>query len=464
MIKTKIQKFILFFSLTVPLSPLPKGQGKRGYTAFFMFLLISGMCLCGSISWLNADETVSLQYTYREETTQVPLLKDIKGNAYLPLMEVAKFYGVQVEYDSTSRRVFLGKGKNRLKVVVSQPVFLTMEPSASYPMDPVEVVAGQLGIPPESSVDLLQALLNINARYVPDQKALLVGGVKDEELRREIMEQVKQLRPPSAPAGEAAAKPEPTPTEEAEVAVVRPRRGRVEQEEPDPRKIYKVRKVVIDAGHGGKDAGAWGYARRLKEKDITLDIAQRVDRLLGREKSLKVFMTRNSDHYITLKYRTDVANAQNADLFVSIHCNANPRSKVTGTETYFYSSHSSNKVAQVAAVRENGGEDLMNTILTDLRHSAYRIRSYRLAEQVEGRIRDRLGLPIRRVQKGPFYVLACVNMPSILIETAYISNREEEEKLSNPAWRDKIAHAITDGILAYKGIVEESVENLEARR
>ena len=421
--------------------------------------LLCALCSPGLFARaVTAEETVTLQYTYRDEKAQAQLIHDIKGNAFLPLMEVAGFYGIQVDYDSVARRVLLGKGKNRIKLVVSQPVFLTLDPSVSYSIDPVEIVGGQLGVPPESSADLLQALLNINVRYVPDQRALLVGGVKDEELRQEILAQVKQIKAPAEGALE------PTPTEVPEVEVVRPQRGRMEENMPNSKQIYRVRKIIIDAGHGGMDAGAWGYQRRLKEKDVTLDIALRVERLLGLDKSLKVMLTRNTDRYITLKYRTDFANSRNADLFVSIHCNANPRSGVTGTETYFYSSHSSNKVAAVAAVRENAGEDLTNSILTDLRHSAYRIRSYRLAEQVEGRIRDRLGLPIRRVQKAPFYVLARVDMPSILIETAYLSNRAEEEKFANPAWREKIAQAIADGILAYKGIVEESIENLEARR
>jgi N-acetylmuramoyl-L-alanine amidase len=430
-----------------------------------IYAVLCALCvLCGSISGLTAEQMVSLQYTYRDDKAQVPVLRDIKGTAYLPLMEVAQFYGVQVDYDAASRRVLLGKGKNRIKLVVSQSVFLTLDPSASFPLDPVEVVAGQLGIPPESSVDLLQALLNINVRYVADQNALMVGGVKDEELRREILAQVKQLKSPETGPTTFAPALEPTPTEVEEVAVVRPQRGRAEEDMPTAKQIYRVRKVIIDAGHGGMDGGAWGYARRLKEKDVVLDIAVRIERLLRHDKSLTVLLTRNSDRFISLKYRTDFANSHNADLFVSIHCNANPHSGVTGTETYFYSSKSSNKLAAVAAVRENAGEDLTNSILTDLRHSAYRIRSYRLAEQVEGRIRDRLGLPIRRVQKAPFYVLARVDMPSILIETAYLSNRLEEEKFTNSAWREKIAQAIADGILAYKDIVEESIENLEARR
>ena len=251
--------------------------------------------------------------------------------------------------------------------------------------------------------------------------------------------------------------------EEINIEEVRRQRGCMGEEEPNAKQIYQVKRIVIDAGHGGMDGGALGYAGKLKEKDVALDIARRVARILSGNRSLNVLMTRKSDHYISLKYRTDFANARNADLFVSIHCNSNPHSLATGTETYVYSSKASNKVAAVAAVRENAGEDTSN-ILSALTHRIYNGLSFLLAQEVERRIRDRLGLSIRRVQQAPFYVLARVDMPSILIETAFLSNRSEETKMADPAWRDKIAQAIADGIFAYKERVEASIENREARR
>jgi N-acetylmuramoyl-L-alanine amidase len=102
--------------------------------------------------------------------------------------------------------------------------------------------------------------------------------------------------------------------------------------------------------------------------------------------------------------------------------------------------------------------------LNDLHHKAYEIRSWLLAEMVRERISERLGQHTRRSLKAPFYVLCQVDMPSILIETAFISNPKEENKLRDPYWREKLAKAIADGILAYRDRVEESFENREAKR
>ncbi len=420
---------------------------------------------------LTADESVSLKYTYRLDQGLVTVLHDIKGKVYLPLREVAQFYGADLQFDSQTRRVSLQKGKNQVKMVLSQPIFLILDPESSFPMDPVEVVSGQLAIPPESAGDVFGTLLNVNVRFLADQQALVAGGVREEELRQEILAQAGQPKNSSAvPATIAAvgitqvaiptAAPslEPTPTEETQAA----------EEEPPTGQIEKIRRIVIDAGHGGNDAGAPGRDHRYFEKQATLDIAQRVTSYLKEEqhgeKEFEVLMTRTGDYYITLKYRTDFANSHNADLFVSIHCNSNPRSGAHGTEIYQYGSRASNKLAEVAAVRENSGSDFMDYTFADLRTKFYKFRSQKLAEMVESSIREKMGQHFRNIQHAPFYVLAHAEMPSILVETAFISNQEEENKLRDPYWRDKMAKAIAQGIIAYKDRVEGMDENKQARR
>jgi N-acetylmuramoyl-L-alanine amidase len=207
-----------------------------------------------------------------------------------------------------------------------------------------------------------------------------------------------------------------------------------------------------------------GYDKRYSEKQATIDIGTKVADILSRDPNLQVYMTRTSDYYISLKYRCEFANRHNGDVFVSIHCNANPRSKSTGTETYVYSPRASNKVAAVAAVNENAGKDSISSMLADLYHRGYDKRSYRLAMEVDRNIRDRLKQHIRHIQHAPFYVLRQVDMPSILVETAFITNPKEEVKLRDPYWRDKVAKAIADGILAYRDVVESTSENQQARR
>jgi len=115
-------------------------------------------------------------------------------------------------------------------------------------------------------------------------------------------------------------------------------------------------------------------------------------------------------------------------------------------------------------VSENTGSNELANILNDLYHRGYDRRSYNLAMDVDRRIRDRLKQPIRRIQHAPFYVLRQVDMPSILVETAFITNPKEEIKLRDPYWRDKIAKSIADGILAYRDQAESTSENQQARR
>jgi N-acetylmuramoyl-L-alanine amidase len=467
------------------ISPPRRQDAKNDRKNFFLDIFFVSWCLGGFIFCsavpLGADDSVTLKYTYRPEQAQVTVLRDIQGKAYLPLMEVAQFYGIDLHFDSQTRRVILTKKPNQVKLVLSQPVFLISDPVESLSIEPVEMVSGQLGVPPESAEDLLSAILNVNVRFQVDQQTLTAGGIGKDELRREILaESPKGQTPPAIPTSTAAAVTEvkvaaavPTsvlaPTEVME-AQAEPQKeqqvhpGRAEEEIPSTKQIYRVHRIVIDAGHGGKDSGAKGFDKRYVEKQATLDIAKKVAALLKEEPGLEVLMTRTDDYYITLKYRTEFANKRDSDLFVSIHCNSNPREAAHGTETYVYSARASNKMAAVAAVRENGGQDYLNFTLNDLHVSAYKTRSEKLAELVSGHIRDQLKQPFRSIQRANFYVLSRVDMPSILIETAFISNRKEENNLRDPYWRDKIAKAIADGILEYKDLAEGSIENQQARR
>ncbi len=445
---------------------------------FFPKFLFFGLLILALGTFSRAgDDSVALQYTYRADQGSVSLLKDQNGKRYVPLMDAAKFYGIDVAFDAQTRKILLKKGNRTVKIILSQPVFLLMNPSASAPIDPVEVISGQLAVPIESIGDILSGVLNINVRYLSDSQTVMVGGVSDNEIRQEILTQAQSLTPtpgtklvlmavPTAtPAMVVEAPPTATPqlVIEAPSALVTPTEtvdSEDQDETPAPipgkdelppsKNVYQVRRIIIDAGHGGVDNGARGYDKRYTEKQATLDIAKRVAGILNKQNDLDVFLTRTADYYITLKYRTTFANEHNGDLFVSIHCNANPNTEAYGTETYFYSTKASNQAAEVAAVHENGDGDAIDSILNSLHNQAYRLRSFELAKLVDAHIRERMGQHIRRIQQAPFYVLARVNMPSILVETAFITNPKEEEKLKDEDWRDKIAHAIADGILAYR--------------
>lgn len=210
--------------------------------------------------------------------------------------------------------------------------------------------------------------------------------------------------------------------------------------------------IVLDPGHGGNDPGAIGPTGYY-EKDAVLDIARRVEKYLEPYK-YNVYLTRSKDVFIPLKQRAVVANSKDADLFVSVHCNASPSSKVKGTRSYIYSRTASSKAAAEAAKFENKKVGAFEFLLNDLRKSAFEYLSIEAAGYVQQKLVDSFRLKWEPTERAPFYVLANTNMPSILVETAFISNREEEKKLATAAFRDSVAKGIARGIAEYLSKIE----------
>ena len=440
---------------------------KRFLNLFLSGLIAGLFFLLVPTGLLDANDSVTLKYTYRSEQVQVTPLKNNQGRMYMPLADVAKFYGIDLQFDAQTRRVFLSKNKNQVQLVLSQPMFLVTNPTESFPTDPVEEIAGQLAVTPVTAQDLLVAILGINARFSSEQQSLMVGGVRVDELKNEIAAQEQ-----AAPSSVVSVVPTAVTPSVSQMAGAR---GEEEEWVPsssfirtkaDSKQGYHVRRIVIDAGHGGKDIGAKGYDNRYFEKQATLAIAVKVAQLLQQQPGLTILMTRNKDKFVSLKGRTQFANKNNADLFVSIHCNSTPRSKAynaSGTEIWVYSPKSKNHYADFEASQENTENDNFG-VLSDLSYKRYYVRSFLVAQKIWGFIHARLGQHLRRVQQADFYVLARVNMPSILIETAFISNPKEEFKLQDPEWQDKMAKSIADGILSFRAAVEESGDVEQAQR
>jgi len=205
--------------------------------------------------------------------------------------------------------------------------------------------------------------------------------------------------------------------------------------------------IVLDPGHGGNDPGAIG-PNKLEEKDVVLGIALRVKSYLE-EHPVDVLITRPDDNFITLKNRTVFANQKKADLFVSIHCNASDSRDARGTRTYIYSRVASSKEAAEAAKYENKSLGMLEFLMNDLRKGADEYLSIEAAGNIQHSLVKSLALKWLPTERAPFYVLANTNMPSVLVETAFISNYSEATKLSDTAFRDKIAKGISDGILEY---------------
>ncbi len=223
--------------------------------------------------------------------------------------------------------------------------------------------------------------------------------------------------------------------------------------------------IVIDPGHGGHDTGALGPSG-LQEKELTLDIARRVAAVLQEELGMRVILTRAKDQFIGLRERTTLANRERADLFLSIHVNAAPDGSATGTETYFLSNEATDGAARRAAEYENrllgtdggakgGSPDVLRSILWDLSQSDFQQESSRVAEALQNNLDRALRRPSRGVKQAPFYVLGGAAMPAVLVEIGFISNPQEEQRLRDDGYRDRIARALVAGVAAYKKSYEQ---------
>jgi N-acetylmuramoyl-L-alanine amidase len=217
-----------------------------------------------------------------------------------------------------------------------------------------------------------------------------------------------------------------------------------------------VKRIVVDPGHGGKDKGASGKDG-IYEKDINLKIAQKLSQRIKQDLNLEVLLTRDSDRFIPLEERTAIANTKHADLFVSIHVNASPNAQAEGIETYFLNLTTDEDAMRVAA-RENATStkrisDLQKT-LKDLMLNTKIDESSRLAGHIQQNVVQVLQTkysPVKNlgVKQAPFYVLIGAQMPSILVETSFISNERDRERLCQEDYLDQIVEGLVKGIDGY---------------
>jgi len=217
-----------------------------------------------------------------------------------------------------------------------------------------------------------------------------------------------------------------------------------------------VARIVIDPGHGGHDPGA--IANRAREAEIVLDIALRLEKLLLKQKGVDVVLTRRSDLFVPLEERTAIANREDADLFLSIHANVGRNASANGIETYILNFATSPEAEAVAA-RENAGAGMsmhslpdivrkiaLNNKIDESRDLANIVQSslYRGIRQQHPQARN------RGVKQAPFVVLIGAQMPSILAEVSFVTNRREASLLRTAAYRQRIAQALFDAVMKYR--------------
>ncbi len=215
----------------------------------------------------------------------------------------------------------------------------------------------------------------------------------------------------------------------------------------------KIRTIVIDPGHGGKDPGA--ISNGIKEKDIVLEISKYLYEYLKKDPDLKVHLTRNKDIFIPLEERTAIANKLKADLFVSIHANAAKNKAASGLETFVFNVTNDRAALEVAALENQATtksiSDLQGILKDILKYSkleesvllAGSVQS-KLVKQVKATQKQNLG-----VKQAPFYVLVGATMPAILVETGFVTNPEDSAKLKTSAYRKQVAKGIYEGLKEY---------------
>ncbi len=225
---------------------------------------------------------------------------------------------------------------------------------------------------------------------------------------------------------------------------------------PAERPKVRIKRIVIDPGHGGKDPGALGR-NGLKEKDVVLKVAKMLKKRIERIFDCEVFLTRSHDTFLSLEERMAIANAKKADLFISIHTNAHKNRNIHGIETY-YLSPTNDKDALELAAKENGTSAKnvsdLQVILRDLILQKNTTESSGLADCVQNCMvaelkRKYRGINNLGVKQAPFVVLMGAQMPSILIEVSFITNRREATRLTNDRYLDNIAYGIVKGISNY---------------
>jgi len=226
-------------------------------------------------------------------------------------------------------------------------------------------------------------------------------------------------------------------------------------------KLGRVFTVAIDAGHGGKDGGALGPNGTL-EKDVVLSIAKRLVTLIRNETGMRSIMVRAGDHYLDLHKRAEAAHEAKADLFISLHADAYEDNLTQGSSVFTLSeTGATSEAARYLADRENaakvGGVDIkkqdaiLATVLVDMSKNATLEASDKAATSLIAALGKEFKIHNHEIQKANFAVLRSLDVPSVLIETGFISNPEEEKRLLDPRHQERLARAIFRGIKTYAG-------------
>ncbi|MSP40597.1 MAG: N-acetylmuramoyl-L-alanine amidase [Deltaproteobacteria bacterium] len=354
-------------------------------------------------------------------------------------------------------------------------VMLDLSQEAKYEIRQLKEDAAK-GVPPRIYIDIAGARLALTAKEaVPVEDGLLkqirIGQYSADVVR--VVLDMQSLRghnafilpdPYRLVVDLQGVQPAKTPaeTKPIEVPVKKPavKRGAASKEDKKPAPAAAapsgIRKIVLDPGHGGKDPGAIGVGGSA-EKDIVLAIAKKLAAKLQKELGVQVVLTRKSDRFVALENRTAIANAEDADLFISLHMNASVNGEAHGIETY-YLDNTSDEAALRLAARENGTSRKnvsdLQFILSDMTQNMKLEDSISLAHRLQKSAVSGMAKPLGEVKdlgvkKALFYVLVGARMPSVLVEMGFVTHRNEGRIMSQASAQDVMVEALMRGIQEY---------------
>lgn len=400
------------------------------------------------------------------------MARNLRLPAWLAVWVIAFYAGVASAATVTAARLWPSPDYTRITLETDAPVTFKFFSLAN----PDRLVVDLEGVEPNTALTALTTAIDTADPYIAGARAALNRpGVTRLvlDLKSSVRPSIFTLQPlgqyghrlvidlygikPSAPPTVAAApgKPAQSPSAPEQMAA-----APVVSAKPAAPKFKRLMMVAIDPGHGGEDPGAKG-ANGSYEKHITLSIARRLKEKIDAEPGMKAYLTRDGDYFLALHERVNKARAVKADLFVSIHADAFIRPEARGSSVFALSENGATSAAARWLAKKENEADLIGGInidvkdkflkrtLIDLSQTATINDGLRLGRHVLREMGEINTLHKNQVEQAGFAVLKAPDIPSILVETAFISNPEEEKKLIDEAYQDKMANAIFSGIKAY---------------
>jgi len=396
-----------------------------GLISIFCFSLVSAQ-----------NQLVKIKVFTPERTYEDIDLLLIAGMGYLRINDVAEIFDGKVDFDPVNNKVSLELSKGK----------------AEFFIDSLDVIIDNIKRKMKKETKIIEGRVWIPLEVVITEAfGQVLGGQVSWDYPSKTLSTVEKLT--GVPVKEEVEKVSP---QQPEVSVPVPPIAEA--------KRARIKTIVIDPGHGGKDPGAIG-PRGIKEKDVVLKIAHKLAKELHKNLKTRVILTRYHDIFLSLAERTAIANREKADLFISIHCNAGLKPHSKGFEVYFLSDEASDEEAQAVANMENAvmaleerkekGNEL-SSILWSLAMNEFMNESSELCSLISSEVDSQLRIMDNRgVKQAGFTVLRGAKMPAILVEGGFISNRSEARKLDSSKFQKELVEAICAGVKRYKEWVEK---------